>query len=105
MLIIRVQMYSEMPPPIVCGMCGGLAGLFGGGFNQCFPIWVGASAGGALGCVLWIGIALMSEKAPLPIAQPVGPEPVVIQNIYIMYDITGRGKSTTLNEATKIVSG
>jgi hypothetical protein len=76
-------MYNHIPAPIACGMLGALAGFIGGGFNNCFPIWVGAATGGSLGCVMCIGIALMPE--PLPVAQVVSNEPrIVIQNIYII---------------------
>jgi hypothetical protein len=86
-------MYYDLPAPIAFGMCGALAGLFGGGFNSCFAIWVGAATGGSLGCVLCIvSMCHHNVSAPLPVARPVSSEPVVIQNIYITYSISGSEK-------------
>ena len=87
--------YSPVPVPIALGMLGALAGLIGGGFNQCFPIWVGAATGGSLGCAMCIVTLIIEEQRT---AQPVisrsnmNSEPVIIQNIYLVYDIAGRGK-------------
>jgi len=75
-----------MPAPIACGMMGAIAGLFGGGLNQCFPVWVGAVTGSSLGCTISLLICLINP----PTVVPVTVEPVVIQNIYIM---TGSGKN------------
>ena len=83
-------MYGELPIPIACGMCGALAGLMGGGFSQCFPVWVGASTGAGLGCLCCIVHALMPERRSLPVAQPVQAAPVIVQNIYVVY--TGQPK-------------
>ena len=86
-------MYSPMPVPIACGILGALAGLIGGGFNNCFPVWVGASAGCSLGCVCCIVSALMPERAEqLPVARVVE-SPVIIQNIYIINDTIGANKT------------
>jgi hypothetical protein len=82
---------TNLPLPIACGMVGALAGLIGGAFNNCFPVWVGAATGGSLGCVMCVVTALMPERAQIPVAQVVSNEPrIVIQNIYI---ITGSEKT------------
>ena len=85
--------HSPLPLPFALGGLGAIAGLLGGGINQCFPVWVGAATGGSIGCVLCIATLIREETV---VAQPVRVvhtnEPVVIQNIYIMYDITGRSK-------------
>ena len=83
-------MYTDLPVPIACGMCGALVGLFGGGFSQCFPVWVGAATGGGLGCLCCIVQALMPERRSLPVAQPVRADPVIVQNFYLVY--TGQPK-------------
>lgn len=85
-------MYSNIPMPFACGMCGAFAGLIGGGFNNCFPVWVGSLTGCSLGCALCIVGALMPERAVgLPVATPV--PTVIIQNIYIINDTTGNSKT------------
>jgi hypothetical protein len=103
------MMYPELPAPIALGMCGALAGLIGGGCNQCFPVWVGASTGAGLGCVICIVSLFREEPRPGPItsvaatsvaATPV--VPVVIQNIYITYEISGQAKGTELPVAKVI---
>jgi len=79
--------YSPLPAPIALGMCGALVGLIAGGFNQCFPIWVGAATGGSVGCAACIFLGLMPEPPVQPLR--VATEPIiVIQNIYI----TGEAK-------------
>jgi len=90
---------AHLPAPIACGMLGGLAGLIGGGFNQCFPIWVGGVTGLSVGCAMSVVLCFRPEQQELPVAQPVNP--VIVQNIYIMYDHTLAGASkTTLPVAT-----
>ena len=88
-------MYSPIPAPAACGMVGALAGFIGGGFNSCFPVWVGAATGCSLGCVMCIVTAFMPERAVgLPVAQVVShTAPVIIQNIYIINDTTGNSKT------------
>jgi len=73
-------MYYQLPPPIALGMCGAIAGLIGGGFNQIFPVWVGCATGSSIGCVVCIYMMMTPE----PVAQPT-PEPIIIQNIYITH--------------------
>jgi len=86
-------MYYELPAPIALGMCGALAGLIGGGFNNCFPVWVGAATGGSLGCILCIvSMWRQDVSALLPVAVPISSEPVIIQNIYITYNTSGSEK-------------
>lgn len=89
-------MYYDLPAPIVCGMCGALAGLVGGACNSCFPVWVGAITGGSLGCLLCIVHAIIPEPPQPPVAlrAPVSvrtPEPMIVQNIYITY-VSGDSK-------------
>jgi hypothetical protein len=98
------MMYHELPAPIALGACGALAGLIGGGFSQCFPVWVGASTGAGLGCVMCI-VSLFREKPrPRPItSSPASVGPVIVQNIYITYEISGQAKGTELPVA-KIIS-
>jgi hypothetical protein len=89
------MMYPELPAPIALGMCGALAGLFGGGFSQCFPVWVGTATGCGLGCLICIVSVFRPEpnvSRDLPVATPTSVAPVVIQNIYITYEISGVGK-------------
>ena len=78
-------MYTDLPAPIACAMCGAISGLFGGGFSQCFPVWVGASTGAGVGCLVCVVYALMPERKPLPVAQPVKVDPVIVQNFYVIY--------------------
>ena len=88
-------MYYEFPAPIAFGMYAALAGLICGGFNNCFPVWVGAATRGSLGCVLCLVSMWHHEvSATVPVVRPVSSEPVVIQNIYITYNTTGSGKDT-----------
>ena len=80
--------YYELPFPISLGICGALAGLIGGGFNQCFPIWVGAATGSSIGCAACIFFMVMPEASRPPIHLG---DPVVIQNLYITY-VSGEPK-------------
>jgi hypothetical protein len=92
-LYLFFKMYTPVPLPIACGLVGALAGLMGGGFTNCFPVWVGTAAGSSLGCALCIVTALMPERAtPLPVAAVAEREPVIIQNIYIINDKSGEVK-------------
>ena len=93
-------MYNELPAPIACGMCGALAGLFGGGFSQCFPIWVGAATGAGVGCLMCIVHVLMPERTPLPVAQPVRVDPVIVQNFFVLY--TGQAKELIPVDSTAV---
>jgi hypothetical protein len=86
-------MYTPIPAPAVCGMVGALAGFIGGGFNSCFPVWVGAATGCSLGCVMCLVITT-ENVVGLPVAQVVSnAPPIVIQNIYIINDATGISKT------------
>ena len=53
-------MHIEIPYPICFAMCGALAGLVGGGCNQCFPVWVGATTGASIGCAISICVMATS---------------------------------------------
>jgi hypothetical protein len=98
--------HSPLPVPCALGGLGAIAGLLGGGLNQCFPVWVGAATGGSIGCVLCIGALIKEEAQPvrrISIGGSSGSsrssgssEPVIIQNIYITYEITGRGKDDVI---------
>lgn len=55
-------MYYLLPIPIPLSMCGAFAGLIGGGCNQFFPVWVGATTGASIGCILCICDAAMPES-------------------------------------------
>lgn len=99
-------MYSSIPPPIALGMCGGLAGFIGGGFNQCFPIWVGTATGASLGCITCIYFMITPEPAvttePVVNAKlvtlPINP--VIVQNIYI---ITGNSKDIPVKKMAETI--
>jgi len=85
-------MYYELPTPISCGILGALAGLAGGGCNQCFPVWVGAATGGSLGCA----ICLCMIFAPQPVRETViTVEPVAVNNVYIAY-LSGESKDISV---------
>jgi hypothetical protein len=88
-------MNNQLPAPLVCGMCGALAGLFGGGFNQCLPVWIGAATGASVGCVICVCFCLFDVPQP-PVAKIVRAMPTVIQNIYII-EPTGAPKITQAN--------
>jgi hypothetical protein len=83
-------MQPHLPAPFACGLCGALAGLFAGGFTQCFPIWVGAATGGGVGCII---CACQCFLLDIPMAQVATTQPVVVQNIYLTYEVTGAPKS------------
>jgi len=86
-------MYYELPTPISCGILGALAGLAGGGCNQCFPVWVGAATGGSLGCA----ICLCMIFAPQPVTAPVTSttEPVIVNNTYVVH-LSGESKDISV---------
>jgi len=69
---------AQIPMPIAFSMLGAIAGFIFGGFNQCFPIWVGALTGCSTGCVL-------SVLLPLPVSEPPISEQIIVQNIYVLY--------------------
>lgn len=83
-------MYYQLPAPLALGMLGAIAGLFGGGFTQSFPVWVGAATGASVGCAMCI--CMMLSPVPVPVPRP-EPRPVVVQNIYVTY-VTGAPKDT-----------
>ena len=72
---------QPLPAPLACAMLGSFAGLLAGGCSQCFPVWVGAASGGGLGCILCL---LQCILVPIPVAKIASPEPVIVQNIYIL---------------------
>ena len=72
-------------------MCGSFAGLLAGGCTQCFPVWVGGATGASIGCIICLVEVFMPPKA-LPIAKPANLDPIVIQNIYITYEVSGQPK-------------
>lgn len=78
-------MYILLPPFIPLGICGALAGLLGGGCNQCFPVWVGAATGASLGCIISMCMMMMPEKQVNSSIQGMSQEPVIIHNTYITY--------------------
>jgi hypothetical protein len=81
-----------LPAPIACGMCGAIAGLFAGGLNQCFPVWVGAVTGGAVGCIACIYNA--NTTNPVPVASV---DPVVVVP-FCVHEFTGNGKPLNSDE-------
>ena len=82
-------MYYQLPAPLALGMLGAIAGLFGGGFTQSFPVWVGAATGASVGCAMCICMML----SPVPVVPE--PRPVVVQNIYVTY-VTGAPKAKVI---------
>ena len=62
--------------PVCLGTCGAISGLVGGGCTQCFPIWVGASTGSSIGCIVCMYVAAMPE----PVTTHRSIEPRVIHN-------------------------
>jgi len=82
------KMYYQLPAPIACGMLGAIAGLVGGGMNQCYPVWVGGVTGLSIGTAMSLIVVCKREEAsaspPVPVQQP----------IYIIYEISGQDKHT-----------
>lgn len=74
-------MYYPIPLPISCAMFGAFAGLVGGGCNQSFPVWVGATSGASLGCAMCICAMMYKEEVTAPVVR----EPIVLPNVYITY--------------------
>jgi len=87
-------MYYELPTPISCGILGALAGLAGGGCNQCFPVWVGAATGGSLGCAICICMMCAPKAATQPV---ITVEPIAINNVYIAY-LSGESKDISVQK-------
>lgn len=81
-------MYYQIPLPITCAFCGGLAGLVGGGCNQLFPVWIGAATGFPLGCAISIFLMCQPEE-PVQVETPQAP--VIIENVYIAH-VSGEPK-------------
>jgi len=82
--------YSVIPAPVSGAALGSIAGLIAGSGMDCFPVWVGATTGGGLGCIISLGLMLLTDEPDTPVAQ-VASEPVIIQNIYF---ISGAPKTT-----------
>lgn len=80
---------TQIPLPACLGVCGALAGLAGGGCNQVLPIWIGATVGVSVGCVICMYTSAMPEQVPLSTTRAT--EPIVIQNIYITH-VSGQPK-------------
>ena len=55
---------------------------------QIFPVWVGAATGGSVGCLMCMALCIAD---PIPLAQIVRPEPIIVQHIHI-YEIAGAPK-------------
>jgi len=72
-------MYYDLPLPVSLGICGGLAGLIAGEFNQIFPMWVGCATGSSLGCVMCIYMIIVPKPERGPVVV------LTSQNIYITY--------------------
>ena len=89
-------MVAIIPAPIAFCMCGAMAGFIGGGFNQGLPILIGAATGMTLGCCMSVYACFSPNNVVLPIALPVSPEPVIVQNIFITYNVTGQSKEPVL---------
>jgi hypothetical protein len=83
--------YPSLPPPFACGFIGAFAGLIGGGCGQCFPVYIGAVSGFSLGCALSILVCILPDRADTPNNAA---QPTIVQNVYIVYDLTGNGKGT-----------
>jgi hypothetical protein len=74
-------------------MLGTFAGLITGGFNQCFPVWVGGVVGFSTGCSMCVVSSCLKEQETSPVARPNNLEPVIVQNIYVTYEISGQEKN------------
>lgn len=85
---------QPVPAPAACAMLGAFAGLLAGGC-QCFPVWVGAATGGGLGCIMCLVQCSMESPGP-PVAN-IATQPVVVQNIYVTYEVTGAPKGAILS--------
>ena len=86
--------YSVIPAPVSGAALGSIAGLIAGSGMDCFPVWVGATTGGGLGCIISLGLMLLTDKPEIPVAQVAqvaSSDPVIIQNIYF---ISGAPKTT-----------
>ena len=83
----------QLPIPIVCCAFGTFFGLIGGGC-QPFPIWVGALTGIGVGSVISVVNCLLPDPPPIPVASVVSPDPVIVQNIYIVYQPSGAEKES-----------
>jgi len=94
-------MYNPLPAPFACGLCGAIAGLIGGGFNQCLPVWIGAATGASAGCVICVCLFLFDVPEP-PVAQIVRAAPTVIQNIYIIEPTSLTGAPKNLGSSSII---
>ena len=97
-------MNTQIPAPIVCGMCGAFAG-FTFGNCQLYPIWLGAAIGGSVGCLM---CTIMCLFEPVPVALPVAlpvPPPTIVNHIHI-YELAGTGapKVTGTNTESDVPS-
>ena len=52
---------SPISIPIYLGTCGAISGLVGGGCTQFIPVWVGATTGASIGCIVCMYVAAMPE--------------------------------------------
>jgi hypothetical protein len=93
-------MNQQLPPLVVCSMCGACAGLVFGNC-QIFPVWVGAATGGSVGCLMCIALCIAN---PIPLALPVAQvtQPVIVNHIHI-YEI-GAPKVTGTNTESDVPS-
>lgn len=83
-------MNTQLPPPVVCSMCGACAGLVFGNC-QIFPVWVGAATGGSVGCLMCIALCIANPiPLALPIAQVTQQTPTIVNHIHI-YEIGTTG--------------
>ncbi|NDB83035.1 MAG: hypothetical protein EB127_09900 [Alphaproteobacteria bacterium] len=87
--IVYIVNMSAIFSPCLCGGMGALFGLMATvcfSINTCLPVIIGSGIGGGLGCIHCVSVSIMEWREPeLPIAQPV--DPIVVQNIYIMYTV------------------
>jgi hypothetical protein len=86
---------QPLPAPAACAMFGAFAGLLGGGCAQCFPVWVGGASGAGLGCIICLVQCSMESPGP-PVAK-IASQPVVVQNIYVTYEVSGVPKDAIKN--------